>query len=64
MTEPVKVNNLKRFSVCKLAGHKYVKVAHPPSADGEASGTFLRCERCGKENHNAGTVARGGGALG
>ncbi len=63
MAEPVKVNNLKRFSVCKLAGHKYVKVAYPPSADGEAAGTFLRCQRCGKENHEAGTVNRGGGGL-
>ena len=55
------MNNLKRFSICKLAGHKWVKVAYPPSADGEASGTFLRCQRCDKENHDAGTVARGGG---
>jgi hypothetical protein len=28
----------------------------------EASGTFLRCERCDKENHEAGTHARGGGS--
>ncbi len=55
------MNNLKRFTVCKLAGHKYVKVAYPPAADGEASGTFLRCQRCGKENHEAGTVGRGAG---
>jgi len=47
-----------------LAGHKWLKIGYPPGADGEASGTFLRCERCGKENHNAGTVARGGGGLG
>ena len=53
------MNNLKRFSICKLAGHKYAKVAYPPSPEGEGSGTFLRCLRCGKENHNAGTVARG-----
>jgi hypothetical protein len=58
------MNNLKRFTVCKLAGHEWLKVAYPPTADWEASGTFLRCARCGKENHNAGTVARGGGALG
>ena len=58
------MNNLKRFTVCKLAGHKWLKIGYPPGADGEASGTFLRCERCGKENHNAGTVARGGGGPG
>ncbi|MBF4769327.1 hypothetical protein ISU10_16285 [Nocardioides agariphilus] len=57
------MNNLKRFTICKLAGHKYVKVAYPPSPDGEASGTFLRCLRCDKENHEAGTVARGAGGL-
>ena len=57
------MNNLKRFTLCKLSGHKYVKVAYPPSADGEAAGTFLRCQRCGKENHEAGTVARGPGPV-
>jgi hypothetical protein len=57
------MNNLKRFTVCKLAGHDYVKVAYPASADGEATGTFLRCQRCGKENHEAGTIPRGGGGL-
>ena len=57
------MNNLKRFTVCKLAGHKWVKVAYPPSADGEAAGTFLRCQRCDKENHEAGTVARGAGGI-
>lgn len=54
------MDNLKRFTVC-LAGHKWVKVAYPPSPEGEATGTFLRCQRCGKENHEAGTVARGAG---
>ena len=59
------MNNLKRFTVCKLSGgHKWVKVGYPPSADGEAAGTFLRCQRCGKENHSAGTVARGAGGPG
>ena len=53
------MNQLKRFTVCKLAGHTYVKVAYPTGSDGEAPGTFLRCKRCGKENHEAGTVARG-----
>ena len=57
------MNNLKRFTVCKLAGHAWLKVAYPPTSDGEGSGTFLRCKRCGKENHEAGTVARGGGGV-
>ena len=51
------MNNLKRFTVCKLAGHKWLKVAYPPGADGEDPETFFaRCQRCGKENHNVGTV--------
>jgi hypothetical protein len=29
------MNNLKRFTVCKLAGHKWLRVAYPPGADGE-----------------------------
>jgi hypothetical protein len=53
------VNNFKRFTVCKLAGHKYVTVAYPDSPEGEGTGRFLRCLRCGKEDHNAGSVARG-----
>jgi hypothetical protein len=55
------MDNLKRFTVCKLAGHEWVKVAYPTSPEGEATGTFLRCRRCGKEDHEAGTHARGGG---
>ena len=55
------MNNLKRFTVCKLTGHKWLKTAYPPSRDGENSGTFLRCQRCNKEDHDAGTVARGAG---
>ena len=38
------MNNLKRFTVCKLAGHHGCKVAYPPSPEGEATGTFLRCQ--------------------
>ena len=58
------MNNLKRFTVCKFAGHKWAKVGYPSTADGEtSSGTFLRCTRCGKENYDAGTVARGGGSV-
>ena len=54
------MNNLKRFSVCKLAGHKWETVHYPPTADGDATGTFVRCQRCGKENHEAGTVPPSG----
>jgi len=57
------MNNIKRFTICKLAGHKYVAVAYPDSPEGEATGKFLRCLRCGKEDHNAGTVPRGGGGI-
>ena len=55
------MNNLQRFTVCKMKGHRWLKTAYPPSADGESGGTFLRCQRCRKENHDAGTVARGPG---
>jgi len=59
------MNNLKRFTVCKLTGHDWVKMAYPATADGEQTGTFLRCQRCEKEDHEAGSVSRGaGGAAG
>ena len=54
---------LKRVTVCKLLGHKWAKIPYPPSPEGEATGTFLRGLRCGKENHEAGSVARGAGGL-
>lgn len=57
------MNNLKRFTVCKLASHKWVKVAYPRGVEGEGTGTFMRCQRCGKENHEYGTVARGAGPV-
>ena len=46
----------------KLAGHKWLKISYPPTADGEATGTFLRCERCDKENHDAGWLPAAGAA--
>ena len=55
------MNNLKRFTICKLIDHKWLKIGYPAGSDGEASGFFLRCQRCGKEDHRAGTVARGPG---
>lgn len=57
------MNNLKRFTICKLMGHNWGKVPYPPGPDGEKGGTFMRCHRCGKEDHDAGTVARGPGGL-
>jgi hypothetical protein len=57
------MNNLMRFTVCKLASHKWLKIAYPAGSDGESGGTFLRCQRCGKEDHDAGTVSRGGGSV-
>ena len=57
------MNNLKRFTICKVAGHDWVTIAYPQSRDGETSGTFLRCQRCGKEDHEAGSVARGAGPV-
>ena len=56
-------HHLQRFTLCKLAGHKWGKVPYPRGADDETPGTFLRCMRCRKENHRAGTVARGAGGL-
>ncbi len=53
------MNNFKRFTICKLVNHKWLKIGYSPGSDGEASGFFLRCQRCGKENHDVGTVAPG-----
>ena len=44
------MNNLKRFSICKLAGHKWAKIAYQPMEPG--TGYFLKCLRCDKENHD------------
>jgi hypothetical protein len=57
------MNNLKRFTVCKLKGHDFVKVPYPRGSDEEGTGHFMRCQRCGKENHEYGTVARGAGPM-
>ena len=46
------MNNLKRFTVCKLAGHNWGRVAYKRYEDD--TGYFLRCVRCGKEDHNTG----------
>ena len=36
--------------MCLLLSHKWVKVPYPAVGD-ERTGTFLRCSRCGHENH-------------
>ena len=46
------VNNLKRFTVCKIRNHHWAKVAYRPHEDDTEY--FLRCMRCGKENHDIG----------
>lgn len=56
------MNNLKRFTVCKLVNHDWKKTQYP-SSDGEDTGFFLRCLRCGKEDHDTGIGARGGGGM-
>jgi hypothetical protein len=52
------VNNLKRFTIC-LTGHKWAKVSYPRSPEDEKTGMFLRCLRCGVEDHETGTHAPG-----
>lgn len=54
---------LKQWTLCKLFDHKWQKISYPVGRDGERAGMYLRCRRCHKEDHDAGSVARGGGAL-
>ena len=59
------MKQLKRFTVCKLLDHEWRKIAYPVGSDGERAGMFLRCLRCGKEDHSVGSVPMGpGGAMG
>ena len=57
------MNNLKRFTTCKLFDHRWTKISYPVGSDGERAGMFLRCQRCGKEDHDAGAVAKGPGGV-
>ena len=59
MKEASLVNNLKRHTVCMVSGHRWTMIGYPAGADGEPSGTFLRCLKCAKEDHETGTVAGG-----
>jgi hypothetical protein len=49
----VETGLLKRYTICKVADHKWAKAEYPGS---EGSGYFLRCLRCGKENHPGAAV--------
>ena len=49
------MNQLKRFTVCMLMNHKWVKTRCPLGSDGEAGGLFVRRRRCGLENHDTGS---------
>jgi len=46
----------KRYTVCKIVNHNWRKIEYPGIG---GSGYFLRCLRCGKENHNAGGALNG-----
>ncbi|MBV9832690.1 MAG: hypothetical protein JOZ82_13945 [Marmoricola sp.] len=52
---------LKRYTICLLANHTWARIGYPAGSDGESGGFFLRCQRCDKEDHDAGTVPRGAG---
>ena len=52
--------NIKRFTVC-LINHKYVTVPYDDHSD---SGKFLRCLRCGHENHDSHHTSASGSPLG
>jgi hypothetical protein len=41
--------NVKRWTICLLLGHKWLKV---PYAGHEDTGFFVRCRVCGYENKN------------
>ena len=51
---------LIRMTVCKLAGHKWATTPYPGS---DGAGYFLRCQRCGKENHKGASVRPTGGGM-
>ena len=49
--------NVKRWTICLIANHRWCKV---PYSQHEDTGRFLRCRRCGHEDHNTyGTIANG-----
>jgi hypothetical protein len=48
--------NVKRWTICILLGHKWLKV---PYGGHEDTGFFVRCRVCNHENHNVGTRSTG-----
>lgn len=49
--------NLKRWTICLVANHKWSKI---PYGDHDDAGMFLRCRRCGHEDHGGtSTIATG-----
>jgi hypothetical protein len=46
------INKLKRFSVCIVLNHDWVKKPYVELV--EDTGHFFRCQRCGKEDHSGG----------
>jgi hypothetical protein len=56
--------NVKRWTVC-LFRHDWAKVRYPGGGDGdEDTGYFIRCVRCGHENHDVGGTSATGAPLG
>jgi hypothetical protein len=50
---------LKRWTLCLVMGHKWTNVPYP-RADGA---TFLKCSRCGHENHSGQSVRPTGAGM-
>ena len=49
--------NLTRWTTCLVVNHKWVTV---PYNDHDDSGKYLKCRRCGHEDHSSsGTIATG-----
>ena len=48
--------NVKRWTVCLVApgGHKWATIPYSPGQDD--TGFFVRCLRCGHENHEGSSV--------
>ena len=52
--------NVKRWTLCLLRGHRWVKTPYPGSEGPESF--FVRCTSCRHENHNGmGVRATGAG---
>ncbi len=51
--------NLKRWTLCLVRGHRWLRTPYPESA---GQSYFVRCRSCGFENHNGmGVRATGAG---